>query len=911
MGWRPSADNAWENALILAAAWALGLAGLIALVNGMTWVWLAALAAGTAIVLPLLARRFSATALRLLLLWLAIVGLFALAQVGYAQLQRQSEEDGRVTATQLRTNLPTEAPTSKPTPPTDPTASKSRAKKFNALLATTRRLGGKQRKLLQGTRPLVTQVLRRNSPARAVTRLQTRTDRLENLTKRGRAVIRRTSAFLRTNLSQRPRSLPGHKANAQKVRALERQLLRRISAVPQMAENRAERAVLRRLARRLRAMPTRALLLNARRIEAVRAALAQTASPDPPPDDPADVAGETEEPWEEAIAAIKALCRDARGTTVGTVCERAEDATDARALPQVSQPRDADARGLKRKAADAKLAVARYELAAAPDDKKGDASKAVADSGTALGEATRNDEPTDIAAAVRAAVYAPWTPAARDDGGYPLAVGLSGIAVLAILALWAYRRLERQAAAGATGPVLLAGPSDEESSGDVEWFRTMLLRNVPEPGAVPGADDLQSVTDILAAVKVPMAGTIGKAIAAVVTLFHQKAGYTVAFKALSPLVPAAAADEESTADGPEKSAVAVRVMDARTERIVRQKVVSAGSKGLALRAAAYWAAAVVLERSAAVPRWSRWSGSTSEALAALYGPQDSPDAVEGDDASDVEKLTDAVKLAPTSGTLCLALSHANALEGEHFAAFSFALRAASLFPDFIAARYRVAVTASLMAADLSTNWLNRPEPEQQALLAALRRYPGSNADNLPIVLAGGLPVAIKPALCAFAITELDEVTKLLDRSQVIWKSLRRSERAYWLGLLRRRGSAASARMQMQRSIESAKPAIRARAGFPLNDEPVRTRAAKPDSFWQISYNLACCDAIRAETTGDPKCLISALELLEQALERPGSHQLIRRWLSADPDLAALAGHPRFVQLLERVHDDRSVDAVDA
>lgn len=66
---------------------------------------------------------------------------------------------------------------------------------------------------------------------------------------------------------------------------------------------------------------------------------------------------------------------------------------------------------------------------------------------------------------------------------------------------------------------------------------------------------------------------------------------------------------------------------------------------------------------------------------------------------------------------------------------------------------------------------------------------------------------------------------------------------------------------------------------------VTDHAKRPDSSWQISYNLACYYASTAPSL--------ALDALERCLVRPGVEQLTAEWVQRDPDLKAISSSPRF------------------
>ena len=81
-------------------------------------------------------------------------------------------------------------------------------------------------------------------------------------------------------------------------------------------------------------------------------------------------------------------------------------------------------------------------------------------------------------------------------------------------------------------------------------------------------------------------------------------------------------------------------------------------------------------------------------------------------------------------------------------------------------------------------------------------------------------------------------------------------------------------------------------------EELKEKAARPDSWWQISYNAACGHASAQGNDQDRRP--TALALLEQTLVRPEVHQLSADWVKKDPDLQNLSESPRFCRFLSQL-----------
>jgi peptidoglycan hydrolase-like protein with peptidoglycan-binding domain len=617
-----------------------------------------------------------------------------------------------------------------------------------------------------------------------------------------------------------------------------------------------------------------------------------------------------------AYKAVEELCAAAQGSFPKDVAEADRLCAPSESSQTVAFRSRAPGNRLSVLAARAGLEMARFEHDAATGKSKDALAVEVKAKVAAVARAATGAGGTapavDVLDAARAggrevAGVLPWIAAAgRAPGSEPgLDLGAAGWAIAGALALLWYREVERRAACRALGPVVIkaAGGKAEDLAAQEELFRTYVLRNVPNPGAVPGADALLPVTSLLAAI--PAAGIIGTVVNAVVSAASRQHGYTVAFRSITEGAGGSAKDAPRTT-------IVVRVTDTRTGALVDQHLVRDENATEAVRKAAYWAAAVVLSRSDRVPHWARWPAGTSDALAAHHAADDT----RGEPPLD--KLVEAVSRVPRNGLLCLKLSHAYALEGRHLDAFELALRAASVDGHYVAARYRLAMTASMVASDVDANWLERPREQRDRVRATLQRYrPGRNrggelaaaldalAVDMPAVDTPAVDACVR-ALCTFALGELDDVERLLKPYWVLVSALRRSERSYWLGFINRSDGGISTRRHFVHAVASARPAIQLRRGAGGITEPADLLGDKR-TFWQVTYNLACADAVRAQQ-GQVTRAEDALTRLEAAIERPGSHQLTREWVEADPDLKPLAGLPRFRAFARALQTNRRSDA---
>ena len=649
---------------------------------------------------------------------------------------------------------------------------------------------------------------------------------------------------------------------------------------------------------------------------------------------------------DSVLKVVAALCQVAEGQLV-TV--RGANTCQVRTLASTTP----DARELAMDAAVANLAVARYQAAAlsAPTsaalDRVATAEKQVA-------SAVEPPPSVSIASAISAGANAVIS-SVPGSADIPIALQAAGWLVLALVGLLVIRLLSLRNTTYALGPVGVDPPSgsDAANTAETESFRTYLLHNLPEPGAVPGGQALTAMTDIAGAVPGEATGITAavKAVAAAISVPH---GYQVQYRDLAPL-PAA---------GAPSTGIVVRIKAVVSSKLIEQKVFRGEDRIALVRSGAYWAAARIIEMSRSVPPWARWDAATSSTLADYYRADD--DAEPGD----ISNLRTAVGYAPTSGLLLLELSQQEAMEGDVLAAFTWALQAATLYPRYLNARYRLAVSASMLSAqpDPLTPPGTRFAPGvsdrdkrvaraagKAALIDAVVRFGKATGTGDRVVsdLARALQSeqGMEGALCDLAGHELDVGRRLTWWPYVAWNALRADERRFWWIYLTswrrpkdRRLIAWSCWLVVSARRPPAELSPWARAkGWIFNtlyrpdsslDQvmgPAAPSLVRSGAFarvahysrvtsqlgqdWQVAYNLACFWSVLSKPLVPPPPppgggdadpppadpLITQLQnmvmdLLETAVLSRNSFQLTARWLANDPDLEPLDGNGRFEAL---------------
>jgi hypothetical protein len=505
------------------------------------------------------------------------------------------------------------------------------------------------------------------------------------------------------------------------------------------------------------------------------------------------------------------------------------------------------------------------------------------------------------------------------DDGIPLAPELAGWILLGGLALVLYRLFETRAADTGVGPVTIEGPksggegakSGGEGAPDAayELFRTYVVRNVPEPAAVPGGSALTPLTDLLEAAPASTpASWIGTVLKATLDAAKPPIGYVVSYAHV----------RDVAASGTGAISVVVRVRTARTGRLLEQETFPRPEPGgrptgdrardEVLREAAYWAASRILKTSDRIPQWARWPEDTSHALAVFYSARDN-----GVVSSDARELAEAVARAPRCGLLVVQLAHRYTLAKRYLDALALYAQVVSMYPDYHLARYRLAITCGFIADDFGTTWGKASPATQQRVVETLRRYcetcPRAQRGyvdelikNLSVVDGSELGAA-RAQFCRLARANLKEVRERVRLPRVLATALGRDQRSYQLGLLAS-PSGLSSRTRFRDLVDSADLALQLRGGQRPDDRDlasVERRARRAETWWQVAYNLACFYALRANRAlHAANDVDAAFAWLERAVEQRGSHQLTKEWFDGDPDLRALRGNPRYDAIRERL-----------
>ena len=565
--------------------------------------------------------------------------------------------------------------------------------------------------------------------------------------------------------------------------------------------------------------------------------------------------------------------------------------------------------------AQAELAVAEASVAfAADDDAKEAAATRVSDRSQALNEALAAvDQPppsTSVADAVGLGASAVVSDVVGESTDVPLALELLGWVLVGVAALWIVRSLSIRNADRELGPVALTAP--KEAGAEAEQFRTYLLRNLPEPGAVPGADAISEVANLVVAlepvVKLP---TVSALVAAVKTAVVVERGYIVEYCDLPTNPTATGSGANASTDGGADPAagsgpveLVVRVRHARTTELLAQRIVRRPKRHEAFREGAYWAAAVIINASKVVPQWARWDPESAGALA-TFNQEDDLGKLALDD------LRLAARLAPTSGVLGMRLAHAEAVKGNQLEAFAQVLQTVRQHPRYLLARYRLAVSASLLAddahllANASRDLRLRLAGDLElvgggrALAAKLRETPTpppANADELAM------------ELCSFGLTQLTKARRNLWTPNVLWNWLRTGERVEQRNFIPFHQSRRDVK-QIGASCRYAIKERRRQRGGQGDARRVCRAAHRHDArvmergpIWQVAYNLACFHSLasRSNEHDQQARKDDAFRLLEAARRSRDSQQLGQDWLMADSDLQPLHGDPRWTRFLERI-----------
>jgi hypothetical protein len=289
----------------------------------------------------------------------------------------------------------------------------------------------------------------------------------------------------------------------------------------------------------------------------------------------------------------------------------------------------------------------------------------------------------------------------------PLVIETAGWVVLAIGALLIWRVIAKRSFGELPGPVTISlnsGAQRAATEAEIKIsdaaqraaFRVAVLRNVSEPGALPGAAAMQSLTDLL---EVPGVDSwFAPLVAALKTILAVPRGFKVSADVVPP----------ETKDG--RWVVLVRVSDLDSGKEVGVSTQTGDSDIKACRSAGYWAAAVVLSRSSRIPSWASWDSQTSTALALYDEPDPAPAAC----------YPQALAKAPSSGVLLQKLAAEYAINERLLDSVSMSARAVAAHPRYHVACYRLADGINMLA-DNPGEWMEASLAERRRILGQLER----------------------------------------------------------------------------------------------------------------------------------------------------------------------------------------------
>jgi hypothetical protein len=644
----------------------------------------------------------------------------------------------------------------------------------------------------------------------------------------------------------------------------------------------------------------------------------------------------------KSTEAIKGFCEISGGTLKPTGQTVDVHETDTCVEPDETVEELASLTKLRTAKADAELAVARLRLAVARETKTASdiasAESAVSNAAQQVARATTK-HPVSLEEAIAAGGRGLTTKSPLTTDTVPVPAILGWILLL-VAAAYGYRMLEVLNSGRDPGPVTVEdvigdlGKEKETAEELTSHLRHAVLRNLSEPGTVPGAQATNPVTDLLGTdpVKNPI---LVAAITIVRAVGFPPRGYLIR-TSLRRQAPHGEAGE--TAAATDNYEVQVRIHDARTKRSVWTTVRAAETRAEALERGGFAAAAWILCQARSVPPWLQFS---AEAADALHDFQRSESA---SGAAAREALENAVVRDPTSGIALLQLGYAYDLEQQGAKALECYERAVAMFPEYRIARYRAAIGWSAMhdvAHTLDTEMKQRlyaltkvrakeaadggEWPEGFPLGGALTRFkevgdcnwvkwlldlgmrslsvqegpelprPGELRWIHRTLRAASLPTRARQDRIDVRNTKLRRTLSTLGRilAQIDHAGLPDD-------VLRQRSLKRLQRLERRsrRRLDRAKQRSRKR----LNrlDKRARSRNAS----WQLRYNLACAYAVYYTRYGGNSDLNKALQLLREALLHPDSQQLTRDWLQNDPDLHSLHSNPRFAALLTWTADER-------
>lgn len=583
---------------------------------------------------------------------------------------------------------------------------------------------------------------------------------------------------------------------------------------------------------------------------------------------------------QQALAALRDSDTTVGPTSGGSACGSTPSAEESPTLPIAM--------------ALARLRVAEYRAAATHEPAD---AAAVVQTRQALSVSMSSDPATAAETVSVAGVLAAGANAIASNafGNDPaIALEAAGWIAFALVVLLYWRWVEIRSFQQIPGPVVIKPNSTESPHADDAGatkpvqeaaFRAAVLRNLTEPGALPNSSAVQPITDLLELPGVA-AGWWGGFVKAMVGIVRAPRGAEISFDVVPPEVKG------------RDWRVLVRVSDAASGAEIDVSNQTGRSGAEACRAAGYWAAAVVLDRSPRVASWASWDKDTSKALARY------DESIDGS----VDELEFAIAQAPASGLLLQKLALRYALGDRRLDAISASARAVAAHPRYSVARYRLAVDLNMLSTRVEL-WTAYPLADRRRLAQQIVRAASAMGvdkatrgqfERLADPVNSGDDPDPRRALETMADAMFLRIKKTVRVRAVLARALRRSERAIWWPAKEKFGrhSQVTYGRWTARSLRLARLTTEhARRTDHRERDRVLERAGREWSWFQLSYNIACMYSRDQDAD-------EALRWLETSLERPGSWQLSDRWLEVDPDLEFVRGTPRFTWLREQLHPEQ-------
>jgi tetratricopeptide (TPR) repeat protein len=634
---------------------------------------------------------------------------------------------------------------------------------------------------------------------------------------------------------------------------------------------------------------------------------------------------------EAAVGEIKKFCNTADGAIAGTpessdACIRSTDTNgESQSLSE-----------LRTEQAKAELSVAQLRLVVAQELEVGiAAAQRMVSSAQQQISLASNEQSISLQEAIAAGGRGLAAKSPLSTNAVPVAPDILGWILLLIGAVYAYRMLEVLNSHRDTGPITVEDVTgdlgDAKSEQVTSHLRYAVLKNLPEPGTVPGASSSNPLTDLLGAdpIKNPI-------LVAAITFVR-----LVGFPPRGYLVRASLAtrtDIEGSGKSVDQHTAHIRVHDARTKRSVWTTACTATTRADALERGGFAAAAWILQRARSVPPWLQFSAEAAEALNAYERTRLTTDDVT------LKELDRAVRRDPTSGVALVQLGYAYDLAGERIEALECYERTVGLFPEYRIARYRAAIgwsalhdisgsldnavkqRLSLLVGSADRIRIDETKPKRTKARrigpvptrtrAQINRSLGETNQTTASTVAPrttsrttGQSDTLREDLVANAIYRFKEVgdsNQLKWLFDLTWRSLSVYERPALprLGQLRwtHRTLRASSLPTRVRDLE-----LRSQKGEkPKGLKKLTKKAEERGAPWQLRYNLACAYSVYFDYNRNSKedCE-KAIKLLHDALLHPEAKQLTRKWLANDPDLKALGSQPQFDTLLRWAADERT------